>query len=339
MNIKHPSFLPELAFLKNDLSRLEELLLKFTDSLDGVLHETVKNTLNAGGKRIRPLLFLICAANENYDSGYLLPAAASLEMLHTASLIHDDIIDNSVLRRGEKTVYYTYGKDTAKFVGDYLFTQTFSLLNSYNDPLILTEMSGTARLLVKGEFDQIKTKRNFFQGQEIYLEKIREKTSALFVLSCALGGILSKSDSQDIENMKKYGNYIGISFQINDDLMDVDADAAAGPLFSSRKSGKPVGNDLRQGNVTLPFIYAFEDAGFKKEVMPLLKKGNLSDSDLKKIFKSLLNTDAIGRARNKFEYYLLKARETAGLIKGRKRKKGLMGVCDFILSETGTGKI
>jgi len=326
MDKKSLSNLPGLGFLKKDIYMLEEFLKRFTDSLEGVLHETVKSTLNAGGKRIRPLLFLICARNENYDIDYLMPAAASIEMIHTASLIHDDIIDKSVLRRGKKTVYYNYGKDTAKFVGDYLFTHTFSLLNGYNDPEILFEMSDAANLLVKGEFDQLKTKKDFNQGEAAYFEKIKEKTSSLFILSCALGGILSRSGKRDIENMKKFGEYVGISFQINDDLIDVDTDMDDASL----KFGKTIGNDLRQGNITLPFIYGFNNPGYKNEVKPLLLKEYLSDDDLKKIFSGLLKTDAISEARKKFEYYLIKARETAGLIQGYQRRKGLHKICDLL---------
>jgi len=114
---------------------------------------------------------LICARNENYNIDYLLPAAASIEIIHTASLIHDDIIDKSILRRGRKTIHNTYDKDTAKFVGDYLFTQTFSLLNNYENRKIPEEMSSAAQNLVKGEFDQLKTKRNLNQDEQVYFEK------------------------------------------------------------------------------------------------------------------------------------------------------------------------
>ena len=114
-------------------------------NLEGILGEAVKSTLTAGGKRIRPSLFLICAKNENYNADYLLPAAASIEIIHAASLIHDDIIDKSILRRGKNTIHHTYDKDTAKFVGDYLFTHTFSLLNSYHNTRILEEMSEAAK--------------------------------------------------------------------------------------------------------------------------------------------------------------------------------------------------
>lgn len=315
-------------FLKNDLKKLEYFFYDYTESLEGILRETVKNTLTISGKRIRPSLFLICARNENYNIDYLLPAAAAIEIIHTASLIHDDIIDKSILRRGKRTIHYTYDNDTAKFVGDYLFTHTFSLLNSYKIPRILEEMSYAAQFLVIGEFNQLKTKRNLKQSEEVYLEKINEKTSSLFRLSCVLGGILSGSDEKNIENMKKFGEYIGISFQINDDLIDVDING------SSINVGKPIGNDFKQGDITLPFIYGLRDPVFKKALKPLLNKSSFSQEELKKMLNLLSNTDAIKTTRDKFNFYLLKAREIISLIDGEERKKGLEKVCDYIMQAT-----
>jgi len=316
-------------FLRRDIKKLEKYLLDFTNGLDGILRETVKNTLVVGGKRIRPALLLICAMNDNYDIDYLLPAAASIEIIHTASLIHDDIIDKSILRRGRKTIHKTYDKDTAKFVGDYLFTHTFSILNNYENLQIIIEMSDAAQNLVKGEFDQLRTKRNLNQSEEIYFKKINEKTSSLFKVSCALGGILSRSSCQDIENMKKFGEYLGISFQINDDLIDVDVSN------SSIKVGKPVGNDIKQGDITLPLIYALRDKGFKKQVEPVLSKNNISDSDVKIILNLLARTDALEITRNKFLYYLNKAEEIINSIDGQERREGLLKVCNSIKKGTG----
>ncbi len=320
-----------IKFLRAGLDRLEQYLEDYSETLEGILKETVKNTLIAGGKRIRPSLFLICAKNESYSIEYLLPAAASIEIIHTASLIHDDIIDKSILRRGKRTIHNTYDKDTAKFVGDYLFTHTFSLLNSYSNPRILEEMSKAAQLLVKGEFDQLKTKKDLYQNEEMYLEKIFEKTSSLFKVSCALGGILSGSSEADIKNMEKFGEYIGISFQINDDLIDVDINN------SSVGVGKPVGNDIKQGDITLPFIYAFNDTAFRDEVKSLMRKDSFSDIDMKTILKLLTDTGAIAKTREKFYSYLGMAREVAELIDGTEKKEGLIKVCDFILKGAEKG--
>jgi heptaprenyl diphosphate synthase len=322
-----------INFLQSGLDRLELYLEDYSETLEGILKETVKNTLIAGGKRIRPSLFLICAKNENYDIDYLLPAAASIEIVHTASLIHDDIIDKSILRRGRRTIHNTYDKDTAKFVGDYLFTQSFSLLNSYSNAGIVEEMSKAAQLLVKGEFDQLKTKKDFYQNEKIYFEKIFEKTSSLFKVSCALGGILSGSSEADIKNMEKFGEYIGISFQINDDLIDLDINNSPDGV------GKPVGSDIKQGDITLPFIYAFNDLSFRSRIKSLMRKGSLSDIDMQSILKLLTDTGAIAKTREKFYSYLSMARETAGLIDGAERKEGLIKVCDFIMQGSEKGHL
>ncbi len=317
------------SFLAEDLQALESYLKDFTAGLEGVLKKTVENTLLAGGKRIRPGLFFICARGASFDIKYLLPAAASIEMIHTASLIHDDIIDRSLLRRGRETIHNTYDGDTAKFVGNYLFTQTFVLLNSYNDPEILEEMSVASQNLVRGEFDQIKTKKELGQGERIYLKKINEKTSSLFKVSCALGGILSDSPDTEIEKMRKFGEYLGISFQINDDLLDMDSRKI------SENLGKPTGNDIRQGNITLPIIYAVRNRRFKKEISEIFTREEIKNKDIQKLLTMLPETDAMDHARARLGFYLGKAREAAGSINEEQKKDGLLRVCSFFEQEAG----
>jgi len=317
------------SFLEDDIKSLEIFLKDFTGGLDGVLKKTIRNTLLAGGKRIRPGLFFICARGRDYDIEYLLPAAAAIEIIHTASLIHDDIIDKSLLRRGRETIHNTYDRDTAKFVGNFLFTQTFSLLNEYNNPKILEEMSTASQNLVRGEFDQIKTKKEIRQGERIYFKKINEKTSSLFKVSCALGGILSNSPKAEIEKMRKFGEYLGISFQINDDLLDMDSRKA------SKILGKPTGNDIKQGNITLPIIYAIKNRRFKKQISDLFTQDEINNGDVNRLLKMLPETDAIDQARGRLENYLLKAREMAGSVMEESKRKGLLKVCSFFEQETG----
>ncbi len=317
----------EFRFLKADIKKLEGYLNDFSYSLGGILKENVMNTLIAGGKRLRPALLLICARNENYDIDYLLPAAAAVEIIHTASLIHDDIIDKSLLRRGRKTIHSIYDKDTAKFVGNYLFTQTFYLLNHYKNPDVLKEMSQTAQNLVIGEFDQIKTKKNLDQSEQVYIDKINEKTSSLFKVSCVLGGILSCSCSEDIENMRQFGGYLGIAFQINDDLIDIDTSRTL------ENTGKPMGNDIMQGNVTLPLIYALARDGFRPEIERILNKDEIEKKDVLSVIDMIHSTDALAMCRQKFYYYLDQAKAIIDSIHGKDRRNGLIRICDYFRSE------
>lgn len=314
-------------FLKNDLEELENYIKRFVSDFDGILQEALSNTLLAGGKRIRPALFLICAKNEKYDVKYLIPAAAAIEFLHTASLIHDDIIDKSLLRRGRKTIHNIYDKDTARYVGDYLFIYSFFLLNTYRNSKILREMSDTSQLLVIGEFDQIKTKKILDQSEATYIEKINEKTSSLFKLSCVLGGILSGSSDNDIENLRKFGGYLGIAFQINDDLIDININKP------KEKLDKPMGNDIRQGNVTLPLIYALKNKNFKEKIESLIDNSEAIDDDrAKRIISMIYETDAIKLSRQKIYFYLKEAKKVIKLINCPGRKNGMIEICDFLLN-------
>lgn len=317
------------SFLANDLNTLETYLKDFTVGLQGVLRKTVESTLLAGGKRIRPGLFFICARGDSFDIKYLLAAGASIEIIHTASLIHDDIIDKSLFRRGRKTIHNTYDIDTAKFVGNYLFTQAFVLLNKYGNSKILEEMSAASQNLVRGEFDQIKTKKELCQGERVYLKKINKKTSSLFKISCALGGILSGSPHAEIEKMRKFGEYLGTSFQINDDLLDMDS------MKLSENLGKPTGNDIRQGNITLPIIYALRNRRFKKEISDIFTKEEIKSKDIKRLFTILPETDAMSHTRVRLEFYLGKAREVAGSIREEQKRDDLLKVCSLFEQEAG----
>ncbi len=313
------------GFLSQDLQGLERYLENFAQKTEGILREGLSNTLLAGGKRIRSGLFFISARYKNYDAVYLLPAAAAIEMIHTASLIHDDIIDKSELRRGKKTIHKIYGNDTAKYIGNYLFTHTFYLFNMYNRPRMLKEVASAAEDLVKGEFDQLKKHKKLSQDENYYFNTINEKTSSLFKASCALGGIISDSSEQDIESLRKFGQFLGTAFQINDDLLDIG-------LNRKQNIGKPIGNDIRQGNMTLPLIYALKDPKFRKSAKTILKKKEISEKETCLILDLVGQTDAADSAREKFDLFLARAQEVAGGISGQKRREGLLKVLDYFKS-------
>jgi len=313
------------SFLSAGLKQLEKYLYDFTHSLEGRLKRGVSNTLLAGGKRIRPALFLICAKNSHYDLDYLLPAAAAIEIIHTASLIHDDIIDRSSLRRGNPTIHHLYDNDNAKYIGNYLFTHTFSLLNSYNRPQILKQMCSAAEHLVRGEFDQLKQNQKLDQGESYYFDMIDKKTSSLFKACCVLGGILSDSSPGEINSLGKFGKLLGIAFQINDDLLDID-------VKESQDIGKPIGNDLRQGNLTLPVIYALKNRQFRQEAAKIWGCQPLSESNISKILTMIKHTQAVDITRAKLNYYIQEAKKAISGIGGAERRENMLKVLDYFKS-------
>ena len=204
-------------------------------------------TISAGGKRLRPLLLLLVAGEpaEEAQADRLVRAAAAIELIHSATLVHDDVLDNADLRRGRPTVFATAGPEMATSTGDLLFARAFTLLTEIDDPLSVRELSEACSALARGELLQREDAWNMSVTVDRYLERCRLKTAALFEVACAIG---AEAGGLDPEPMREFGRRIGLAFQLLDDVLDV-----SGP---PERTGKPRGTDLLDGTVTLPLILA-----------------------------------------------------------------------------------
>ncbi len=245
------------ALIGTELELVEKALQQtLTGSdLEASVNALCLNMVNAGGKRIRPAMVLLCAKAAPYydperDQDRAVKLAAAVELLHTATLIHDDVIDNSSLRRGIPTINSTDGNHAAVLAGDYLFTRCFNLLKQLNSLEALGAISDTIATLVSGELMQLKKERSLDLTREDYDYTIYCKTGALFELSAAAFAVLNQRPHAEIEPLKAYGRAAGCAFQIADDNLDYAAD--------SKVLGKEAGTDLADGRITLPVLIALE---------------------------------------------------------------------------------
>jgi geranylgeranyl pyrophosphate synthase len=231
------------------LDRVEELLREVAVSHGTVLAEHAGSTIAAGGKRLRPLLVILAAAGQIRDSGDgLVRAAAAVELVHSATLVHDDVLDLAPLRRGRPTVFATAGRAAATQTGDLLFARAFALLAANGDPAQVRALSDAGSALARGELLQRADAFDATIPLERYLQRCELKTARLFEAACILGAL--ESGAGDAQALREFGRRIGLAFQILDDVLDV-----AGP---AERTGKHRGTDLLDGTVTLPFILARE---------------------------------------------------------------------------------
>ena len=232
-----------------DLSWLpKQLAHDLRDS--GKLAELLTHSLKGGGKRIRPALTLLSGKFYNYDLDYLLPMATAVEIMHTATLVHDDAIDNSPVRRGRPTINKTWDDDTAILLGDYLFAKAGELTATTQNLQVIKLFSQTLMTITSGELAQSFSAFNLEQTRQHYLHRIISKTASLFSLATESGAILSQAQGNSAKVLKDYGYNLGIAFQIVDDIMDF--------IGTEEEMGKPVGSDLAQGTLTLPAMFLFE---------------------------------------------------------------------------------
>lgn len=229
---------------------------------DPPLKEALCDLISHGGKRIRPLFLLMATDLGNHDNQrdrYL--AAVGIELLHLSSLIHDDIIDNSSIRHGISTLHHRYGARTALRLGNYTLNKSLEVFSHFEDPRIHLQLAHTMKQLCLGELRQRDDFFNFNIQVEDYIQKSLQKTGTLISVSLVIGGIIAKLSDDKIQKLSDLGHYIGIAYQLKDDILD----------FTSLSShlGKPVGNDLRQGVITLPTIFALEDSLLKQDLLSL----------------------------------------------------------------------
>ena len=241
--------------------------------------------LTSGGKRLRPLLLMLSAGVGEPDQEPLLMASTAIEVLHTATLIHDDIVDRAESRRGEPTTVAVYGRETAVATGDYLFAEAFSLLAEVGEPRIIRAFAEAARGLAIGELEQYRASGTPVEV-EAYLEYIKMKTAGLFKAACVAGGSLGGVSILQIDALATYGQALGIAFQMSDDVMDL----AGKPGLM----GKGIGTDLAEGTVTLPMIFALRE-GDAGAIRRALATPDPSPEVLEAGIEAVLATDAIAK--------------------------------------------
>lgn len=248
------------------------------------------------GKKMRPILLLLVAKYLGNLNIKMLASASAMEMLHTASLLHDDVIDESDKRRGRPSVNIAYNNSIAVLVGDYILSQSLNNAATTRDYRIVEELSILGKALTRGELMQLDLQRNGSYSEENYISVIKYKTASLFVCCCACAVYSADADTEMLERFKKFGENIGICFQIKDDLFD----------YYSNDVGKPTGSDMREGKITLPALYVLENSN-NPMLEPIRAKLSasqfLDENEIGQLIRISIEEGGIGYAENMIERY------------------------------------
>ena len=262
---------------------MEERLIEVAYGALGELVAPALEALTAGGKRLRPILLVLSARMGEPEDGALLTASTAIEVLHTATLIHDDVVDKAGSRRGRPTTAAAHGREVAVATGDYLFAEAFYGLAEIGDPRLVRAFSEAAMGLAAGELEQFRSARGPVEV-EAYLEHIRMKTAGLFKAACVAGGTLGGLSIKQVDALATYGQALGLAFQMSDDVMDL--------VGKPGLMGKGVGADLAEGTVTLPVIFALKE-GDAAVIRRVLQTPSPSPEILEAGIEAVLATDAI----------------------------------------------
>ena len=279
------------------LDLVEDRLTAVAAEYPGELGDACRATLSAGGKRVRPLLTLLCARSGEPAQEPVLRAAAAVELLHMATLVHDDVLDRAELRRGRPTVAHAWGPATAVSAGNFLLARAFSELVGAGDPAAVDLLSATAVGLSEGEVLQRAEAHDVDVSVEAYVLRCEHKTADLFAAACALGARLSGAGDETTGAVGKWGRLIGLAFQVFDDILDCSGD--------QESTGKRPGTDVRDGTVTLPLIYALEA---RPELAQILRRPGAGDAEVGAVLSAVMETGALERARGDALRYIEDAR-------------------------------
>ena len=295
-----------LSLIKKPIeSELNDFISLFNQSLtheDGLLGSALAHIRQRGGKRMRPMLILLTARNYGVVSDVTLHGAVGLELLHTASLVHDDVVDESSERRGQASVNATYDNKVAVLVGDYILSTALLSVSFTGHQDIIQNLAELGRTLSNGEILQLTNIQNQEISEDVYYQVIRQKTAALFESCSAVGALSVGATSEQVEQAKKFGQNIGIIFQIRDDIFD---------YYDSKEIGKPTGNDMAEGKLTLPVIYALNKYPLES-MLTLAKKvknGTVNADEIAVLVEFAKTSGGIEYAEQRMNYFADEARK------------------------------
>lgn len=308
------------TYLNLDINEIEKELESTIEAQTPLLTKASLHTLRAGGKRIRPVLVLLGGKFGNYDINELKYVAVPLELIHMASLVHDDVIDDAEIRRGQPTIKAKWDNRIAMYTGDYIFARALEMIGQIKTPLAHQILSNTIVQLSVGEIEQIKDKYNFDQNLRNYLRRIKRKTALLIATSCQLGAVASGVEENVHKNLYRFGYYVGMSYQIIDDVLDFTS--------TEKELGKPAGGDLAQGNITLPALYAMEDKEIREKIIKVHE--NTPRQQMDEIIMLVKNSDAIEKSFELSDRYLHKALSVLEELPNKRAKRTLQDIAKFI---------
>lgn len=311
---------------KLELQSIDELLATSVQSKNTILNHSSGQLLAAGGKRIRPLFALLCSEWGAYSNkAQVRSLATALELVHMATLVHDDVIDDASLRRGHPTVRAQYGNRPAMYTGDLLLARSIHMLSTLGNAEVHAVMSDALVKMCEGEIDQIRDFHVLDQPLTQYLRRIERKTALLISVSCTLGAAISGAHRQTVTVLRQFGHYTGMAFQIVDDILDY--------VGNEQMVGKPLGNDLLQGNITLPALYAVHATSVGEELRTLIHP-DMSANDAQQAVAIIRGAGGIEYAESLAERYLDKALGALTALPQMPAKHALAVVARFVNQRT-----
>jgi geranylgeranyl pyrophosphate synthase len=309
--------------IKNDMVEVEEGLRGIGISDSPWLNELLAYALQGGGKRLRPALAILCAKFYDYNLPRLLPLTMAVELMHLATLVHDDTIDNSSVRWGRPTINKLWGMEKAVLLGDYLFAKSGELTASTENLRVIKLLPQTLMIITNGELAQAASAFKIKQAREHYLFRISCKTAALFVMATESGAVLSGAPEKSIRILHDYGHNLGIAFQIVDDILDF--------IGTEKEVGKPVGSDLLQGTLTLPAMLLVERYPKDNPVKRLFAGGDRK-GNIKQAIEMVRNSNIIQECFDIATDYQKKACKDLKKLPEAKERELLMNLADYIVT-------
>ena len=288
--------------------------------------EVTAHLVEAGGKRLRPMLTLAAAQICGYTGDHHIKLAATVEFIHTATLLHDDVVDESRQRRGRPTANLLWDNKSSVLVGDYLFSRSFQLMVETGSLRVMDILANASATIAEGEVLQLTAAQDLATDAAIYLQVVRGKTAALFSAATEVGGVIAGAPEDQVRALFDYGDALGVAFQIADDMLDYGG--------SSAQIGKNTGDDFRERKVTLPVIraYAAADAAGRAFWTRVIEKGEQSDADLDHALHLLEKTGALRQARDEAFAWAAKARQALRALPDHPLRQTLSDIADYVVS-------
>lgn len=309
--------------LKDDLAQVNALILKLSESEIEISQNIITHIISSGGKRLRPILTLLSSKMFGFEGNEHIRLAVAIEFLHTATLLHDDVVDESSIRRGKTTANNIWGNKVSILVGDFMLSKAFQQMALSNNIDIICELSNASVTITEGEVKQLVNIANMNLSIDEYLKIISAKTAPLFSCAMAVGGILTGQNSQTINELRSFGTNLGILFQIIDDSLDY--------FGSEKQTGKKIGGDFFEGKITLPFLIATQNSENKQKLFNHFTNTKSLESVLE-----IFEENSVRKACDSFAMkYYAEAKNSLSNLPSNTYRQAILDILDFSFKRVG----